>query len=105
MFNSNFPEPDLLKTVLEPLLEDFQYWFSRSRTLLESEDIPFLDTDAHADVLARVAEAQHEVSAVQALVKATDGQAGVDTSLLMGWHHLVMECWQISVKLRSQRSR
>lgn len=104
MFNSNFPEPDLLKTVLEPLLEDFQYWFSRSRTLLESEEISFLDTDAQADVLARVIEAQQAVNVVQALMKATDGQAGVDTSVLMNWHHLVTECWQISMKLRAQKS-
>ena len=103
MFNSNLPEPDLLKTVLEPLLEDFHYWFSRSRTLLETEEIPFLETDAQADLLARVVQSQHEVSAVQALIKATDGQAGVDTSVLMAWHQLVTECWQISMRLRSQK--
>ena len=26
-------EKELLKSVLEPLLEDFQYWFGRSRSL------------------------------------------------------------------------
>jgi hypothetical protein len=30
-------ELELLKSVLAPLLEDFQYWFSRAQTLLEAE--------------------------------------------------------------------
>lgn len=104
MFNPNLPEPDLLKTVLEPLLDDFQYWFSRSRQLLESEKISFLSTDKQADLLATVVQAQQEVSAVQALLKATNSQAGVETSVLMAWHQLVLECWQVSLKLRTGRA-
>jgi hypothetical protein len=30
MRDSNLPESELLKTVLQPLLEDFQYWFASS---------------------------------------------------------------------------
>lgn len=104
MFNSNLPEPDLLKTVLEPLLDDFQYWFSRSRTLLETEAIPFLATDAQAGLLDRVIQTQQEVGTVQSLLKVTNGQVGVDTSVLMTWHQLVSECWQVSLKLRSYKS-
>ncbi|MER3434445.1 MAG: DUF2605 domain-containing protein [Leptolyngbya sp. ERB_1_1] len=104
MFNSNLPEPDLLKTVLEPLLDDFQYWFSRSRTLLETETLSFLSPADQADLLDRVIQTQQEVSTVQTLLKVTNGQAGVDTSVLVIWHHLVTECWQVSMKLRSQKS-
>ncbi|MGG6266491.1 DUF2605 domain-containing protein [Leptolyngbya sp. AN03gr2] len=104
MFNSNLPEPDLVKTVLEPLLDDFQYWFSRSRTLLESETIPFLTSEEHIDLLDRVIQTQQEVTTVQSLLRITDGQAGVDTSVLVNWHHLVSECWQVSMKLRSRKS-
>lgn len=104
MFNSNLPEPDLLKTVLEPLLDDFQYWFSRSRTLLESENLPFLTAEEHADLLDRVIHTQQEVSTVQSLLKITGGQAGVDTSVLVTWHHLVNECWQVSMKLRARKA-
>ena len=104
MFNPNSPEPDLLKTVLEPLLEDFQYWFSRSRTLLETETIFFLSPAEQANLLDHVIQTQQEVSTVQSLLKATNGQAGVDTSVLVTWHHLVSECWQVSMKLRSHSS-
>ncbi len=103
MFNSNLPEPDLLKTVLEPLLDDFQYWFSRSRSLLETEEIAFLGTEQQANLLARVIQAQQEVGAVQSLINATGGQAGVDTSVLMVWHQLVTECWQVSMRFRTEK--
>lgn len=102
MFNSNLPEQNLLKTVLEPLLEDFQYWFGRSRTLLES--IPFLKDEQQTDLLTRVTQAQQEVGTTQTLLKVTDGQVGVETSMLMTWHQLVTECWQMRVRLRSDKS-
>ena len=32
-------EQELLQNVLEPLLEDFQYWFDRSISLLKKESV------------------------------------------------------------------
>lgn len=104
MFNSNVPESNLLKTVLQPLLEDFQYWFERSRVLLETEEIPFLGSDKQADLLARVKQAQQEVRTTQMLLQATDGQVGVESSVLMPWHQLVTECWQMAIRFRLERS-
>ncbi|MCU0548120.1 MAG: DUF2605 domain-containing protein [Leptolyngbya sp. Prado105] len=104
MFNPNIPDPNIFKTVLEPLLEDFQYWFSRSRKLLEAESISFLSEAEQTELLQRVVSAQQAVSVTQALMKATDGQAGVDSSILVTWHKVVTDCWQVSLKLRSQQS-
>ncbi|MBE9106520.1 DUF2605 family protein, partial [Nostoc cf. edaphicum LEGE 07299] len=42
MPDSNLPGTELLKTVLDPLLEDFQHWFTRSRHLLETEELSFM---------------------------------------------------------------
>jgi hypothetical protein len=100
MFNPNSSEPELLKTLLQPLLEDFQYWFDRSHVLLTTQSIEFLGAEQQADLLARVEQAQQEVSAAQMLLQATDGRVGVETSVLVPWHHLVTECWQIAVRLR-----
>ena len=94
-------EKELLKTILEPLLEDFQYWFSRSRSLLESEEISFLSAQEQAELLKRVKQTQREVSTAQILFKATNGQAGVETKILLPWHQLVSECWQVSMRWRS----
>lgn len=105
MFDSNSsPDPDLLKNLLQPLLEDFQYWFNRSRNLLESETIEFLTPEEQADLLARVLEAQQEVSTAQTLMNLTDGQVGLDTAVLMPWHQLVTECWQVGMRYRTQKA-
>jgi hypothetical protein len=104
MLNPNLPDPNLLKTVLKPLLEDFQYWFGRSRTLLETEEIAFLGAQRQADLLARVVLAQQEVSAAQMLLQVTNGQVGVEMQVLMLWHKLLTECWQVSVRNRMEKS-
>ncbi|MEG4446745.1 DUF2605 domain-containing protein [Microcoleus sp. AT9_B5] len=104
MLNSNLPEPELLKALLEPLLEDFNYWFARSANLLETEEIPFLGDEDQSDLLARVKQAQQEVDAAKALFQATGGQVGIETNALMPWHKLLAECWQVSARFRSLQS-
>lgn len=104
MFHPNSSEPDLLKAILEPLLNDFRYWFGRSRALLESETIEFLDPLKQSDLLQRVCEAQEAVQVTQTLMEATDSQVGVDTAVLMTWHQLVTECWQITIRFRLEQS-
>jgi Protein of unknown function (DUF2605) len=95
------PDPDLLKQVLAPLLEDLQYWFDRSRQMLEGESLDFMAAVDQQTMLDRVLEAQQAVGVAQSLLVATDGQAGVEMSLMMGWHQLVTECWALSMQRRS----
>jgi hypothetical protein len=102
MPNSNLPESDFLKTLLEPLLDDFLYWFDRSRSLLEIQDLKFLGDGQQADLLSRVKQAQQEVAVAKMLLLATEGQAGVDTAVLMPWHQLVAECWKVGMRFRSE---
>lgn len=104
MAPSNLPESELLKTVLQPLLEDFQYWFARSRALLETEEITFLSAQQQSQLLDRVKQAHAEVSTAQMLFQATDAQVGIETSVLMPWHQLVTECWQVSMRFHAQAS-
>lgn len=101
------PESEILKAVLEPLLEDFIYWFSRSRSLLESETLDFQDDflsegDRRA-LLERVKTAEQEVHAARSLFQATGAKTGIDPSALVPWHRLVVECWQISAQRRQQK--
>ncbi|NET60117.1 MAG: DUF2605 domain-containing protein [Symploca sp. SIO2E6] len=97
-------EKELLQSLLPPLLEDFQYWFSRSRSLLESEDITFLSQQQQSDLLERVKQAQQEVSTAQMLFQATGRQVGLEIATLMPWHQLVGECWQVGMRWRSLKS-
>lgn len=100
---SQSEQQQLLKAILEPLLEDFQYWFSRSRNLLESHEVTVLSPQEKADLLQRVKSAQEEVTATQSLFKATDGNVGVEMSTIAPWHKLVTECWQVAMHNRQQQ--
>lgn len=98
-------EQELLKSVLEPLLEDFQYWFSRSRSLLESERLSFFTVQEQADLLEQVKKSQQEVSTAQMLFKATGGQAGIESRMLVPWHHLVAQCWDVARRWRELKTQ
>jgi Protein of unknown function (DUF2605) len=100
MLSSNSPDAELLKSVLEPLLQDFQHWFARSIDLLESERIPFLAAQDQQDLLQRVQDAQQQVNASKLMSATFDNQVGVDMPVVMAWHRLVHECWGIALRFR-----
>ncbi|MEH2388834.1 MAG: DUF2605 domain-containing protein [Nostoc sp.] len=103
MSDSNVPGTELLKTVLEPLLEDFQHWFRRSRHLLETEQISFMSEQEQSDLLWRVKQAQDELNTVRMLFAATNKQVGIEMATLMPWHDLVTECWNVAMRFRQGR--
>ncbi|BAZ32565.1 hypothetical protein NIES4074_50710 [Cylindrospermum sp. NIES-4074] len=100
MRDSNLPGTDLLKTVLEPLLDDFEYWFGRSRQLLETEQLSFMSDQEQSDLLLRIKQAQTELNTAKMLFAATDRQVGIDMETLKPWHKLVTECWNVSMRFR-----
>ncbi|MEC4818192.1 MAG: DUF2605 domain-containing protein [Scytonema sp. PMC 1069.18] len=104
MRDSNLPEPELLKVVLQPLLEDFQYWFARSRDFLEKEQLSFMSPDEQMNLLTRVKQAQEEVNTAKMLFSATDSKVGIDMATLMPWHQLLTQCWNVAMRFRSQQS-
>ncbi len=105
MLNPNLPEPNLLKTLLEPLLDDFVYWFNRSKVLLETEEMTFLGAEAQANLLGRVMQAISEVNTAKTLLTLTNNQVGVEMEVLMPWHKLLNECWQVSMRNRMEKSQ
>ncbi|MGJ5674520.1 MAG: DUF2605 domain-containing protein [Nostochopsis sp.] len=104
MRDSNLPEAELLKTVLQPLLEDFQYWFARSRNLLETEQPDFLSSQEQSALLERVKQAQKEVNTAKMLFNATEGQVGIDMATLMPWHQLLSQCWKVAMSFRTENA-
>lgn len=97
-------DADLLKSVLPPLLNDFQHWFDRTVSMLENQTISFLTPAEQSDLLERVHVAQKQVSVSQALSSATESQAGIEMPVVMGWHKLVHECWGIALRLRRENA-
>lgn len=106
MLNSSVSESEseFLKALLPPLLEDFQYWFERSRRLLQEEAIAFLGPERQGELLEQVKQAEQELQTVQTLVQVMGLQAGVETTILMKWHQLVTQCWQVAMEFRIQQN-
>jgi hypothetical protein len=98
MTNPPSPDPEMLKQLLEPLLEDFTYWFDRSQKLLTRERINFLEESDQTRLLERVENASKEVVAAIALFRVTGHQVGVDMSTLRPWHELLMECQSVGMR-------
>lgn len=96
-------EQELLQTILQPLLVDFDYWFSQSKELLEKERIDFLSPVEQSQLLDRVTHAQQEVSIAKLLFNAVDGQAGIEPSQMVAWHKIVTDCWHVSMQLRQSK--
>lgn len=89
-----------MQQVLEPLLEDFIYWFDRSISMIENERLSFMTEAEQAELLSRVKEKLREVQSANLLFKATDKQVGVDVKAMVPWHQLLMECQAIAIRHR-----
>jgi hypothetical protein len=98
-------ERELLKQVLEPLLDDFQYWFERSLNLLESERISFFSAEEQAQFTAKIKVAQQEVSTAKMLFQVTEGKVGIDSKMLLPWHNLVAQCWDLARLWRQHKEK
>jgi hypothetical protein len=100
MGDYNLPSSKLLQSLLEPLLEDFEYWFARSQNLLENERIPFMSEQEQSDLLNRVKQAQAELNTSKMLFAVTGKQVGLDMATLIPWHQLLGECWKVGMRYR-----
>ncbi len=91
---------EILKNVLEPLLEDFVYWFGRSLLLLEQEEINFLSEPQKCTLIARINDSLQAVKTAKMMYKLSGEQVGVDVQAMMPWHKLLMECQAIGMRFR-----
>lgn len=98
------PDPEMLKQILEPLLEDFTYWFDRSQKLLSSKRLTFLTEPEQQSLLERVENAIKEVGAAISLFKATGHQIGIDMSTMKPWHKLLVECQGVGMRYYRNQS-
>ncbi|AFY38886.1 Protein of unknown function DUF2605 [[Leptolyngbya] sp. PCC 7376] len=97
-------DPELLKTILAPLLDDFSYWFERSLSALKKEQLSFMSPQEQETFMERIQQAQAEVNATKSLFNATGGHAGIEMKVLMPWHQLVRECWGVAQKNRQSKT-
>jgi hypothetical protein len=98
MSNTSSPDPEILRQLLEPLLEDFTYWFGRAQKLLANQRLNFLDEADQQSLLARVENALKEVGVAVALFQVTGHQVGVDMATMKPWHELLIECQAVGMR-------
>jgi hypothetical protein len=103
----NQSDQTLVQSILEPLLDDFQYWFGETQALLDSPRADCLDDADRAELAKQLDNAKQEVSTARTLMLATEGNAGVDVAVVGQWHQLVNKCWKTSryVRQHSQSDR
>lgn len=100
---SDASDPSLVQVVLEPLLDDFQYWFEQTRSLLTSPQADCLAEAECQALTSQIEMAQKEVATARTLLAATEGKAGVETSVVLGWHQLVARGWQVARFVRQHQ--
>jgi hypothetical protein len=104
---SEFAEPapeQLLANLLEPLLEDFGYWFDKAADLLQNHRLEFISEQEQAHILSRVRTAQQEVQTAKTLFALSGKRVGIDAQAMLPWHNLLMECQALGMRYRqSQR--
>jgi hypothetical protein len=98
MNNTASPDPEMLRKLLEPLLEDFTYWFDRAQKLLSSQRLNFMAEVDQTKLLDRVDHALKEVNVAIALFRVTGHQVGVDMATMRPWHELLVECQAVGMR-------
>jgi LmbE family N-acetylglucosaminyl deacetylase len=104
MTNPSFQDSEVLKFILEPLLEDFVYWFGRSLLLLEQEQINFLTPSQKNDLINRVKANLEAVKTAKMMYKLSGEQVGIEVQAMMPWHNLLMECRAVGMQFRQSQT-
>lgn len=92
---------ELLDSLLNPLLEDFEASFRRGLTLLPCCPERVLAPADQAELRRRLQRAQAELQAARALRAATPAPMALDMATIAPWHALVVEVWSLSAALRA----
>lgn len=97
-------ELELMRQILDPLIEDYHYWLGRSQRFLEEEENldEFLSVEEQSVLAARIQEAQGELQAAESLYKLSGSEVGIDPGIMAKWHRLLMECAELGRQFRQR---
>ena len=95
---------DILESLLESLLTDFEYWFTRGYELIEQSSDEIMTLDERQDLSARLEEGLQAVNAARSLTRAAGKPVAVSMKAMAPWHGLVTEVWGLSARLNRLQS-
>ena len=65
----------------------------------------FFSAEEQTQLLEKIVRSQKEVQTAQMMFKATNGSAGIDSKMLLPWHQLVAQCWNVAQKWRESKHK
>ena len=95
---------DILDSLLESLLTDFEYWFTRGYELIEQSSDEVMNFEERQDLSGRLEEGLQAVKAARALTRAAGKPVAVSMKAMAPWHGLVTEVWGLSARLNRLQS-
>ncbi|MDX2271182.1 MAG: DUF2605 domain-containing protein [Cyanobacteriota bacterium] len=88
-------QAEMLREILSPLIEDYRYWFGRSRQLLEKDNLGIISPEGQVELRRRLEQAEGELQTATTLYELSDNEVGIDPALMAKWHRLLMECAEL----------
>ena len=95
---------EILESLLESLLTDFEYWFTRGYELIEQSSDEVMNFEERQDLSGRLEEGLQAVKAARALTRAAGKPVAVSMKAMAPWHGLVTEVWGLSARLNRLQS-
>ena len=101
------PGPDsdageLMSTLLESLLDDFDGWFVRGEILLSTCPGRVMAEQDRLEMAERLADARKAVAATRSLLMASEQPMAVSMDAMAPWHLLMTEVWSLSARIASE---
>lgn len=96
-------ELELMRQILDPLIQDYHYWLGRSQRFLSEENLTgLISTEEKTLLMNRILEAQSELQVAESLYKLSNTEVGIDPGLMAKWHRLLMDCAELGRQFRQR---
>ena len=94
----------MLELLQNPLLADFDYWFSRGQAIIQQYPDNILSSSDRLDLGERLSEGKRSLAATRSLLKASSAPMAISMKAMAPWHGLVTEVWGLSARLNQLES-
>ena len=96
---------ELLKSLLDSLLNDFNHWFKRGQELLTACPDSVMTRVEREAMGVRIDEGLKAITATRALVNATPAAMAISMEAMPPWHQLVTEVWVLAARVSEANAK
>ena len=99
--NASSDAGELMSSLLDSLLDDFDHWFNRGEELLARCPNRVMASEDQQRLAERLLEGRQAIAATRALMSAASQPMAVSMDAMTPWHGLVTEVWGLAARLGS----